>query len=317
MTTLLERLRVENPVPHASPPPLESVWDKLDAQDGPGEPGPPLDALVPRRRTLRPSARRIAIAALCVVPVVAIFTLATESVPPSIAARVLAASDSRHAIVHYVAAVEQLQVQTRRLQSSRWDVWLAGSRAHVLIYQLGPRGSFLRAEITTNGNSIELYRPAPFGNTVTRGARPRSAATCQPALTMCGFRTIDPVALLRQLAMTRSLRQAGERSRGGRETVVLENQRAARILAPTGSWLLALRATVDSRTFVPIQVASTIIGPRGTTIRRTTATISGYQRLPLNARSNRLLRMFAHPSAVVRCGVFESDGSIGYPCRSR
>ena len=192
-------------------------------------------------------------------------------------------------------------------------MWLAGNRAHVLLYQAHRSGRFfLRAEIAVSGNHIELYRPAGRG-TIYKGALPRGSTSCTPSLTTCGFQVIDPVALLRKLAIGRSLRQAGKAVVGGRRATVLENQGNANLLMPESRWTLQLRALVDRNTFVPIEIATTF-GSRGNPVLSTTSTITSYERLPITAQSDALLDMAPHPHTPVQCGVFEPDGSIGYPC---
>jgi hypothetical protein len=319
MTDLLERLRAENPVPDCPPPRLEDVWRKLDATESPSGVRSAPAALAPRRRPARNRLRRSLIVALGVIPVVVVIVLAARTVPPSIAARVLTATDSSHSVVHYVADVTERsgQLPARRVRRTRWEVWLAGNRAHVLIYQADRSGRwFLRAEIVVDGDHIELYRPPAGGDTITTGVLPRGAPTCTPALTICGFRAVDPVAVLRRLAIGGSLHQAGETVLSGRKATVLENQGTAGLLMPGSSWTLALRALVNTRTFIPIRI-TTVIGPKGKPAITTTSTITGYQRLPTNIHSEALLGMPPHKQAHVQCGVFEPDGSIGYPCPAR
>ena len=145
MTDLLERLRAENPVPECPPPPLEDVWRKLDADRGSRAPRLVPAALAPRRRARWPWLQRSLILTLSVVPVIAVIVLATRAGTPSTAARVLSATDSTHAIVHYVADITQrdLQGQAGPAHHTRWEVWLAGNRAHVLLYQARRSGRFL------------------------------------------------------------------------------------------------------------------------------------------------------------------------------
>ena len=318
MTDLLERLRAENPVPECPPPRLEDVWRKLDANESPSGVRSDRAALAPRGRTARNRLRRSSIVALGIIPVVVVMVLATRTIPPSIAARVLTATNSSHSIVHYVADVTEQYVQlpARRARHTRWEVWLAGNRAHVLIYQADrSRRWFLRAEIAVDGDHIELYRPLAGGDTITTGVLPRGAPTCTPALTICGFRAVDPVAVLRRLAIGGSLHQAGATHDSGRKTTVLENHGTAGLLMPGSSWTWA-RALVDPHTFIPIRI-TTVIGPKGKPAITTTSTITSYQRLPTNTQSKALLGMTAHPRAHVQCGVFEPDGSVGYPCPAR
>ena len=82
---------------------------------------------------------------------------------------------------------------------------------------------------------------------------------------------------------------------------------------PASRWTLQLRALVDRNTFVPIEIATTF-GSGGKPVLSTTSTITSYERLPITAQSDTLLDMAPHPHTPVQCGVFEPDGSIGYPC---
>ncbi len=319
MTDLLERLRAANPVPACPPPPLEDVWRKLDADRGSRGTRSVPPVLVPRRRARWSRLQQSLLVALGVVPVIAVIVLATRTVAPSIAAKVLTATDSSHAIVHYVADVAQrdLQPPARPSRHTRWEVWLAGNRAHILVYQAGRSGRFfLRAELAVDADRIEVYRPPQFGDTITKGVLPRTPTTCTPALTMCGFRAVDPVAILRRLASGGSLHQAGQAVLAGRKATVLENHGTKGLLMPDSRWTVALRALINPHTSVPILIATTI-GPQGKPALSTTSTITGYQRLPVNARSQALLNMSGHADAHVRCGVFEPDGAIGYPCPGR
>src|SRR5262249_19037176 len=147
-----------------------------------------------------------------------------------------------------------VQQAAGRLRTTRWDVWIGNARAHVLIYQVDPSDRLqLRAEIAVTGNRIEVYRPAAYGDTITKGVLPRGTTACTLSLTMCGFRALDPIAMLRTLATSGSLRHADQAAVSGRNATVLEDRGTAGLLTPGSRGTLRLRAFVDPRTFVPMR----------------------------------------------------------------
>lgn len=295
MNDLIERLRDENPVPACPPPSLDDVWRKLDA-----EAQAPAAAVAPRRR--RPEWLVVALGAVPVVAIVLLAVLALRGATPSTPARGVGTAP---AIVHYVATgVESFQGSVTRAQmiratSTRWVVWVSGSRTHVEIYRANGE---LIGEIASTPTRIQEYVPPPRGNVILTGPPPKGRAMCNTLLTICALRGVDPVALVRKFKRIGTLRFAHSTMLDGRTLALYEGRSGDMQM---GVW-------VDPSTSIPFQIRTRVpLLQRKPGWMVTTIRITGYERLPLNAKSEVLLRLRAHRNAPVVCRVFEPDNSAG------
>ena len=186
-----------------------------------------------------------------------------------------------------------------RATSTRWVVWVSGSRTHVEIYRANGE---LIGEIASTPTRIQEYVPPPRGNVILTGPPPKGRAMCNTLLTICALRGVDPVALVRKFKRIGTLRFAHSTMLDGRTLALYEGRSGDMQM---GVW-------VDPSTSIPLQIRTRVplLQPKPgwmvTTIR-----ITGYERLPLNAKSEVLLRLRAHRNAPVVCRVFEPDNSAG------
>ena len=315
MADLLERLHAENPVPQCDPPPIEPVWQKLGPVGVPPR-DTPRTRSIPHTRRRRFSRLGLAAGATLAGALVLILALGSHDVPPSLAVQLLRATDSRNAVVHYVSDGSQLSKSAVASGSTdtrfRWEVWVSGSRAHVLFFR-GERAGPLRlaGEIALTASRIAMYDVR--SNRITVGALPAKASGCTPSLTLCGFHVVDPLGMLRYFVRSGAITNAGHVERDGRRLAIIRTNDARRLLLPGSRAAVSLRALVDATTYLPVQI--TVHYSVGHVSSVTTiSTITRYERLPNDQMNRQLLKMSSHSGVRVQCGVFESDGSVGYPC---
>jgi hypothetical protein len=281
MNDLMQRLRDENPVSVCSPPSIDDVWRKLDAGAG----SPP---------TRRPEWPIVALGAIPAVAIVVVAIVALRSGP--------SASPARHGIsgrvvVHYTATSVRVS-SAKKTTRVRWEVWVSGSLTHVEFF----RNGVLAGEIASTPTRIQEYLPPPRGNVIATGAPPKGPAVCNALLTICGLRGVDPVALVRQRVRSGALRAGGTTVRGGRRYQVLQGNPGD----------VGVTVLVDPSTSIPVEIVTrTPLAGRGRAFVFTTTTISGYERLPLTAKSEAFLQLRDHRGAPAVCRVFEFDNSLG------
>lgn len=292
MNEPIERLRGENPVPECPPPSIDDVWRKLDATDRP-------PAVASRRRL--PAWTALALGAVPAIAIVVLAALALRGTASSNPARGGAGGP---VIVHYVATDvvsyqgSATRAQRMRAASRRWLEWVSGARTHVEIYRAN---GALIGEIATTATWIQEYLP-PRGNVIGAGPVPKGPAVCNMPLTICALRGVDPVAIVRKFIRSGTLRFA--------HSTVLDGRALSLYQGRSGD--MQIGVWVDPKTSIPFQIRTRVaLLQRKPGWVVTTTRISDYERLPLTAKSQALLRLRSHRNAPVVCRVFEPDNSAG------
>ncbi len=313
MTDVLDRLRAANPVSASDAPDADGLWRTLDA-------APPDPA---GRRRARIGARlAIPLAGLAAAGLVVGLTGGTDAT--SVAARAYAATQSTDRIDHYVEITRVRPAPgppAVGYTDSRAEVWFAGSRSRVvatdyMVSASGRRSVRHVEEATASGRTVTYDAES---DTIHTSLPPLPAGKVAPlrfcaTVIVCGWQPADPITTLRRLYRAGRLRDAGQTVEDGRRLDVL----AGAVGRPPGTGT-AVRILVDPKTFIPVQVGLNQYGalgrsPTARLLVTTTTSLSGYERLPLTAATNRLLAMRPHPGAHTLCALGPPHGGGLAPC---
>ena len=268
-TDLIRRLAAANPVADVPP-------------DAPAERERLLGALlrepVPRlRRSLRPQLRpAFALVTLIAAVAAGIVLLAGGSSGQSAAARAYAAASGDGEIVHL--RYEQRYRSDDGSVVERGESWSVPGRDRFHLVLERPPGR-LWAETAVDGRQVRSYLPALD---VVRVGRMPSGTELVDA---------DPLERFRVLYRRGRVRETGRMRLRGQEVIRLEARDSDG--APIAYF-------VDAETHVPVEIRLTLNLPQPDfPSRRVRIRILEYERLPLTAQNQRLLRLFPHPGARV------------------
>lgn len=238
----------------------------------------------PRRSGLARSGARwlVSTLAVAVAVVVAVFVVSAGG-GSSVLARAYAATSTNGVIVHYLESFRGQQGNT--ITTSQTRVWISGQQRHLIITP--GRGPI--QEVAFDGSHEQNY----MNGTMYTFAAPASLLhECDATSTL----RFDCVAR-EPLVAVRGLYRSGRMHAEGQRTV--DGRRVELITGGTGG--LWVRALVDPRTFVPIQirVIDQLHPPGPVPSIRVTTMITDYTRLPLTPQNRKLLLMRDHPHASV------------------
>lgn len=247
----------------------------------------------------------LTLTAVIVALIVALVVVVTAGGGPSIVARAYAATSTNGVIVHYIQTL-QFRRSSGKSQTAVHDVWASGRQRHLIVTGNDPKQT---DEIAFNGREVQNYFPDGTLATYRVAARTlaRGCGSIGILLGEC-FRSdqINPLTALRRLYRSGRLHAAGQTTLGGRSVDLITGS------AQAGR----LRALVDPRTFVPIeiQLVQQLPRPPGFSAVQLTTTVTDYQRLPLTPHNRHLLVMRGHPHArVVHLCVDGSSCSASRP----
>lgn len=269
----------------AEAPSHEQARQLVGADEGAHQRRPrPRAALRARHGSRRHGARWLAPALALATGLVIVAVVLTAGGSPSIVSRAYAATTTDGVIVHYVETFHSQQGGTTT--TSNVQVWTSGRRRHVIVTPA--HGS--PQEIAFDGSHEQNF----MNGTLYTFASPEGVANhCGRAGTLAAACVLNqPLAALRTLYHAGRLHAFGTRA-------VADGRRADVITGAARG--LELRALVDPHTFIPIQIRLTqrFRPPPPIPSFSVTETITGYQRLPLTAQTQRLLLMGAHSAARV------------------
>ncbi len=225
-------------------------------------------------------------AALTVAIIAAAVVLITGA-GPSLVARAYAATSPKGVIVHYVQTL-RFGLPATKPQTAVSEVWSYGAQRHLV---LEPSKHQQFEEVAIDHGQVQRYVDGMISKNRVP-ARILARGCGSTAVLLGGYCELtgqnSPVAALRTLYEAGRLHAVGKTTVNGRHVdVIMGSSKAV--------WI---RALVDPRTSVPIEIKMTETFPRprffGPLV--VTTTITGYQRLALTARNREMLLMRSHPT---------------------